>query len=437
MEREFEAIVIGGGPAGATAAALLARAGWRVALLEAKRFPRRKVCGECVAASNLPLLAALDAEARWRGFAGPELRSVAIWRGPDRITAPLPCRSGAGEPWGRAMGREHLDALLLDCARAAGVRVFQPCRAQAIHGRPGHLSCAVELGGRDTPLTLAAPLLIGAYGSWETPPLGLGGRRPARRAGELLAFKASYGNAHLPRGLLPVLSFPGGYGGMVDSGDHTTLACCIRRETLARCRRQSREASAGEAVERYLRLECQGVEEALHEAVRLGPWLAAGPVRPAIRLRSAPTHAFLIGNAAGETHPIIGEGISMALQSAWLLCGLLVESGDALRAGPGAEARQRALQARYRGLWRAHFGARLRLAAGFAHLAMRPRLSSPLLALLRRTPQLLTLAASLSGKTRSAVGPERSAAFAPAAPVSPASLPSVSALPGAISGPHS
>ncbi len=436
MEREFEAIVIGGGPAGATAAALLARAGWSVALLEAKRFPRRKVCGECVAASNLPLLDALDAGA-WRGFAGPELRSVAIWRGPDRIAAPLPSRPGAGEPWGRAMGREHLDSLLLDCARAAGVRVLQPCRAHAIHGRPGKLSCEVEVGGRDTPLTLSAPLLIGAYGSWETPPLGLEGRRPARRAGELLAFKASFGNAHVPRGVLPVLSFPGGYGGMVDSGDRTTLACCIRRETLARCRMQSRGASAGEAVERYLRLECQGVADALRAAVRLGPWLAAGPVRPAVRLRRAPTHAFLIGNAAGEAHPIIGEGISMALQSAWLLCRLLVESGDALRTGPGAEDRQRALQARYRARWRAHFGARLHLAAGFAHAAMRPGLSSPLVALLRRAPALLTLGASLSGKTRSAVSPEACAAPWPAARGGPVSPASVGALPRALSGPHS
>ena len=52
----FDVVIVGAGPAGCTAAIQLARAGWSVALIERQRFPRRKVCGECIAASNLPLL---------------------------------------------------------------------------------------------------------------------------------------------------------------------------------------------------------------------------------------------------------------------------------------------------------------------------------------------------------------------------------------------
>src|SRR5437016_2497832 len=55
----FDAVVIGGGPAGATAALLLAEAGWAVALIEQKQFPRRKVCGEYLSATNWPLLTRL------------------------------------------------------------------------------------------------------------------------------------------------------------------------------------------------------------------------------------------------------------------------------------------------------------------------------------------------------------------------------------------
>jgi len=55
----FDVAIVGAGPAGAAAAILLARAGWSVALVERQAFPRRKVCGECVAASNLALLDAL------------------------------------------------------------------------------------------------------------------------------------------------------------------------------------------------------------------------------------------------------------------------------------------------------------------------------------------------------------------------------------------
>jgi flavin-dependent dehydrogenase len=52
----YDALVIGGGPAGATTALLLARAGWSVALVERKAFPRRKVCGEFISATSEPLL---------------------------------------------------------------------------------------------------------------------------------------------------------------------------------------------------------------------------------------------------------------------------------------------------------------------------------------------------------------------------------------------
>src|SRR6185369_12016136 len=59
MRTAFDAVIVGAGPAGSSAAILLARAGWSVALIEKQAFPRRKVCGECIAASNLPLLDAL------------------------------------------------------------------------------------------------------------------------------------------------------------------------------------------------------------------------------------------------------------------------------------------------------------------------------------------------------------------------------------------
>jgi len=59
MNTEFDAVIIGAGPAGSSAAIMLARAGWSVALIEKQKFPRRKVCGECIAANNLPLLRAL------------------------------------------------------------------------------------------------------------------------------------------------------------------------------------------------------------------------------------------------------------------------------------------------------------------------------------------------------------------------------------------
>src|SRR5438093_25151 len=75
----YDALVIGGGPAGATTALLLARAGWSVALVERSPFPRRKVCGEFLSATNLPLLRHLGVGDAFRDLAGPEVRRVVLF----------------------------------------------------------------------------------------------------------------------------------------------------------------------------------------------------------------------------------------------------------------------------------------------------------------------------------------------------------------------
>ncbi len=52
----YDAIVIGAGPAGSTAAIELARQGRSVAIVEKASFPRRKVCGEFLSATTVPIL---------------------------------------------------------------------------------------------------------------------------------------------------------------------------------------------------------------------------------------------------------------------------------------------------------------------------------------------------------------------------------------------
>ena len=147
MKTRFDVAIVGAGPAGASAAILLARAGWSVALVERQSFPRRKVCGECVAASNLALLDALGVGAEVDSRAGAELRRVALMRGDETIVAPLP-PAGGGFRWGRAIGREHLDTLLADAAEHAGATRLQPCSLQSIAGAAGEFVLTVRPAAR-------------------------------------------------------------------------------------------------------------------------------------------------------------------------------------------------------------------------------------------------------------------------------------------------
>ena len=78
MKPDYDAIVVGAGPAGAAAAALLAQAGWRIALIEKTPFPRRKVCGEFISATTWPLLRQLGVADSLLEIAGPVVRRVGL-----------------------------------------------------------------------------------------------------------------------------------------------------------------------------------------------------------------------------------------------------------------------------------------------------------------------------------------------------------------------
>jgi 2-polyprenyl-6-methoxyphenol hydroxylase-like FAD-dependent oxidoreductase len=395
MKASFDAVIVGAGPAGSTASILLAKAGWRVALVEKQPFPRRKVCGECLGATNLPLLQSLGVGEAFARAAGPELLQVALLQGNRSVVADLPPAGEGPGRWGRALGRETLDTMLLEQAKLSGVQVMQPWSLQAFKGGAGNWQCEVSDKTSPTTLTLHSAVAIDAHGSWEALPSER--THPFCSGADLLAFKANFTGASLKTGLLPLLSFAGGYGGMVVADQGVmTLACCVRRDQLAALRRASPGANAGDTVELMLRQACVGVRVALETASRVGPWLAAGPLQPGIRLRPD-DQLFRIGNAAAEAHPVIGEGMSMAFQSAWLLCEHLKTSKD--RASLADRAWQHSIGQAYATDWHRQFGPRLRLAAAFAHLAMRPALASPVMSLIRFWPGLVSLGANWGGKT--------------------------------------
>jgi menaquinone-9 beta-reductase len=389
----YDAAVIGGGPAGATAALLLARAGWSVVLFERKCFPRRKVCGEYLSATNWTLLDELGILDAVCDMAGPDVSEVGLFVGSSVVRASLPRAGATRSAWGRALGREHLDTLLLAQAARAGVDVRQPWTCTDFVRAADAFKIQAASQATAETSSVRASIVIAAHGSWN--PGGLSSQ-PARRAarnGDLFGFKAHFRQSGLPSGLMPLLCFPDGYGGMVhcDSG-RTTLSCCIRRDRLQQLARHDHRP-AGEALLEYLLHSTPALLEVVSDRDREGPWLSAGPIRPGIRPRYR-DGVFLIGNAAGEAHPAVAEGISMALQSAWLLAGLLGGRRDAIRGPAASDYVGRA----YARAWRRSFAPRIRSAAAVAHWAMRPNAVVATLPLLRNCPPLLTWGARLSGK---------------------------------------
>lgn len=385
----YDAVVIGAGPAGSSAALAIAHQGRRVAIVERNTFPRRKVCGEFMSAVNLDLLDCLGAGPVVREKAGPPISRLAVFASGPGIEAPMP--SAAGDAFGRALGRDVLDTVLLDTARASGVEVFQPWRAVEIL-RDGEVSQITISNGADQ-LQLEAPVVVAAHGSWEPGKL-VSNLEKRKDAHDFLGFKAHFTGASLASELMPLIAFPGGYGGLVwaDQG-RLSLSCCIRRDVLARVRSQFPPLSAALAVHAYILQSCPAVADALAGSGTQGEWLAAGPIRPGIRA-AYEEDIFRVGNIAGESHPIIAEGISMALQSGWLLAQELGKERQWHSSG------RRAAGNRYSQAWRKQFATRVHLSSGLAQLAISPLATTVLTAIVRAFPATLSIGASWSGKTK-------------------------------------
>ena len=369
--RRCDVLVVGAGPAGATTALALARAGLDVVVSEKERFPRRKVCGEFVSAPTWELLRELGVAQALSAQAGPPVTRVGLFAGGHRIEAAMPDASH-----GRAIGRHLLDAALLDAARAAGADVRQPAAVREVE-RLGEWHHA-RVGDDE----IAARIVVDTHGSWLAGPFAALAPTADR---DLLGFKARFAGSSLPRGLMPLVLFPGGYGGLVhtDGGD-VSFSCCIRHGVLRRAREGF--PSAGEAVLAHVSRHNRAFRDVLAGAESRGPWLAAGPIRPGFR----PLHrdgVFAAGNAAGEAHPLVAEGIAMAIQSGWLLARHLAS------ATPQAAARGYARD------WRRHFAPRIRAAQLFESLAAAA--GPAFVGAVRLVPAALTWGAWASGKARS------------------------------------
>ncbi len=164
MSAKYEAVIIGGGPAGSATACRLADTGRRTLLLERHRFPRFHIGESMLPASN-EVFRRLGLEDRIDKARFVEKRGASFVTEDDRLSSYIDFTSCADvtSPLTYQVLRSELDHLLLERAAEAGAEVRQGWRATGIElGHEGISVTATDPDGGES--TVAAEALVDASG---------------------------------------------------------------------------------------------------------------------------------------------------------------------------------------------------------------------------------------------------------------------------------
>lgn len=353
LATHFDVAIVGGGPAGSRAAALLAEGGATVALLD-DSHPREKPCGGGVTARALALLGSSV-----RGLAGGvAIQSARFGYGARAVSVPLEDAGGPSRLG--VVSRRRFDAHLREIAGAAGVSLI-PARALDVQRSNG----LWQLSTRGEPVHARA--LIGADG-----PNSLVRRRlstPFARA-DLSIAAGYYVHGLTARSVeIDFVDDPAGYLWSFPRPDHLAVGICAQADAstssqlLTLCDDWLDAHVSGGVRERY-------------------GWPIPSLTEAALRREHPCGDGWMLsGDAAGLVDPITREGIFFALLSGEMAAESLLAGRD-----PAGDYVERLRDTIYPELIAA-----ARLKAGF----YRPRFISLLMTALDRSAGIRAVMADL------------------------------------------
>jgi geranylgeranyl reductase family protein len=313
----YDVCVVGAGPSGATCAYYLARQGKRVLLLEKKRFPRDKLCGDAVCTHALVhlrrmgVLQAIVAEeqGQWAeigGFVSPGGHSF-IGNSAQQLGSPLVM----------AIKRLVLDAKIARAAAQAGAELIEQAPVAGAALADGIWTVCTRAANRREYQARVLVIADGAsshlarsLGIVTTLPDAVCSRAYVKAS--TTAFTAD-GVMFYPAAILP------GYCALIREAGNELNFCCYL-------------LPGGQAALADLRhIHDRLIREDPHVRQALGPQAQIERMRGgALRLggvpRSYADHCLVIGDAAGHIDPLTGEGIQYGMDGAEIAATTLAEA---------------------------------------------------------------------------------------------------------------
>ena len=355
----YDVIIAGGGPAGASAAIHLAHGGARVLLIEQKKFPRAKLCGEFISPecqTHFEKLGVADALIS----SGPALLDETVFYSSKGHHVAVPSKWFGSGRSAFGLSRAVMDEILLRRAQDNGVVVHEGVSITE-PVLDGHRVVGVRVKIDGGLQDYCAPLTIDATGRARIVSRKIGQANGKGKRPSLVAFKAHLKQTRVAAGSCEIYFYPGGYGGLstVEAGT-SNLCFIIAAKSVKRCN------SDPNVVLREILMMNPRAAYTLENAQVCSDWLSASWERFG-RQRPSPAPGLLaIGDSAAFIDPFTGSGMLMAFESGELVAQtILRRQNDSLAS----------LEADYTKAYRRTFDARLRICGLLRRAAFSPRLA--------------------------------------------------------------
>jgi len=367
----FDCIIIGGGPAGSAAAISLAMQGVRALVLEEKRMPRAKLCGEFITPECFPTLERLGVMQRMLDCGAQRLKhlSLVVVTG-KAIQTPIAGMSAVAD-WAMSLSRARFDQVLFERARECGAECREGIAVKAcVTENDMHVIEALSLDDGNT-VRFTAPFIVDASGRNSRLMVGREERIAGKRGSRLYAMKAHLAGVEGIAEQVELYFFPEGYGGLSRVEDNLVNLCFIAGE-------HSVKEAGGDAlrvVEQTVKRNPLARQRLAHAEV-VGKWHTVGPLAFGHR-RLTHNGVIAVGDASGMIDPFTGTGIQMALRTGELAAQAIIESTDF----------DDALE-RYAASYRREFSERMKVAGWLRRVALTPSRANLFARLLALSPPL-------------------------------------------------
>lgn len=360
---DVDVIIIGGGLAGLCNAIHLSKFNKKVLLIEKNEYPKHKVCGEYISNEVLPYLDFLEINPFDFGAVKISEFQLSTTKN-NLISAKLPLG-------GFGISRYQLDFVLSEKAIKNGVTIIKDSVINVTFKNDVFL---VETKEHNS---FQSKICIGAFGKRSLLDVKLE-RDFIKKKSPYLGVKIHV-KGNFKEDLVALHNFKGGYCGVSKVENDAINLCYITNYASFKKYKNIGDFQEQVVFKNHFLKEIFNNSEAIFEKPLTISQVSFETKKP------VENHILMCGDSAGMIHPLCGNGMSMAIQSAQIASKLILNYlNDEIKS-------RKELEKRYLREWNKKFSFRLKAGHFIAMLFRKDRIASILLQILKKLPFLLPI----------------------------------------------